>query len=71
MRVKSFRKRNKTALIPSFILLLTISLTRFPCQTCLTGKSDEDDYLYVQNTEVHEEPSQTSKMELFANIVMA
>ena len=31
----------------------TINLTRFLYQICLTGKSDENDYLYVQNTEVH------------------
>ena len=47
-----------------------INLTRFLCQICLTGKSDENDYLYVQNMEAHQEPSQTSKMDLFANIAI-
>ena len=45
-----------------------IYLTRFLYQICLTGKSDKNGYLYVQNTEAHEKPSQTPKMELFAKI---
>ena len=40
-------------------------------QICMTGKSDEIDYLYAQNREAHAEPDQTSNMELFANIVIA
>ena len=47
-----------------------INLTRFLYQICLTGKSDENDYLYVQNMEAHQEPSQTSKMDLFENIAI-
>ena len=31
----------------------TINLTHFLYQICLTGKSDENDCLYVQNTEGH------------------
>ena len=31
----------------------TANLTRVLYQICLTGKSDENDYLYVQNTEMH------------------
>ena len=44
------------------------NLTRFLHQVCLTGKSDENDYLYVHNTETHEKPNQTPKMALFANM---
>ena len=40
-------------------------------QICMTGKSDEIDYLYAQNIKAHAEPDQTSNMELFANIVIA
>ena len=46
-------------------------MIRFLYQICLTGKSDENDYLYAQNTEAHKEPILTSKMELFAYIVIA
>ena len=28
-------------------------ITRFLYKICLAGKSDENDYLYVQNTEAH------------------
>ena len=31
----------------------TINLARFLYQISLTGKFNENDYLYVQNTEVH------------------
>ena len=31
----------------------TINLTRLMYQICLSNKSDENDYLYVQNTEAH------------------
>ena len=34
-------------------------------------KSDENDYLYVQSAGALEEPSQTSKTELLANIAIA
>ena len=49
----------------------TINLTRFLYQICLTGKSDEKDYFYVQNTEAHEDSSQTSLMELFVDIYIS
>ena len=35
----------------------TINLTRFLYQICLTSKSDENCYLYVQNTEANKEHS--------------
>ena len=35
---------------------------------CITSKSDEKNYLYVQNTEAHWEPSQ---MAFLANVVVA
>ena len=30
-----------------------INLTRFPHQICVTGESDENNYLYVQSTVAH------------------
>ena len=45
--------------------------SKFLYQISLTGTSDENNYSYVQNIETHWEPSQTSKINLLANTVIA
>ena len=48
-----------------------ITLSDYPfCIICLTDKSDENNYLYVWNTEVFQESSKTSKTELSVNIAI-